>query len=258
MQVIVKQTQDGDKIFKLPVAIDIYHGATKQRHNVWVKNKVDTFYFTSFNKPELVNFDGDKILLCTKKENKTLDEYIHQYKYAGTYVDRREAIDFASKHLDDAKAVEFMKLALKDKYDGLRNFAISKLDLKKQNVKDAVEPILIDIATNDPKRTVKAGAIAKLGQYKKAEYASIFKAAINDSSYTVSGNALDALSDIDSAAAFNEAKRLSAEPSKGKLQSVITAIMIKSGDESSADAIFASFENIAFVSAKIQPVATNG
>jgi aminopeptidase N len=244
VQVIVKQTQDGDKIFKLPVAIDIYHGATKSRKNVWVKNKVDTFSFTSSSKPELVNFDGDKILLCTKKENKTLDEYIYQYKYAGTYVDRREAIDFASKHLDDAKAVDFMKLALKDKYEGLRNFAISKLDLKKQNLKDALEPILVDIAKNDPKRIVKAGAIAKLGQYKKAEYASLFKAAINDSSYTVSGNALDALSDIDSAAAFNEAKRLSAEPSKGKLQSVITAIMIKSGDESSADAIFASFEKL--------------
>ena len=244
VQVIVKQTQDGDKIFKLPVAIDIYHGTTKSRNNVWVKNKVDTFSFSSSSKPELVNFDGDKILLCTKKENKTLDEYIYQYKYAGTYVDRREAIDFASKHLDDTKAVDFMKLALKDKYAGLRNFAISKLDLKKQNVKDAVEPILVDIAKNDPKRIVKAGAITKLGQYKKAEYASLFKAAINDSSYTVSGNALDALSDIDSAAAFNEAKRLSVEPSKGKLQSVITAIMIKSGDESSADAIFASFEKL--------------
>lgn len=240
--VTVSQTQD--KIFKLPVAIDIYDGANKIRYNVWVKNKIDTFYFNASQKPDLVNFDGDKILLCTKKENKTLDEYIHQYKYAGNYVDRREAIDFASKHLDDAKAVEFMKLALKDKYEGLRNFAISKLDLKKQNVKDAVETELVDLAKNDPKRTVKAAAIAKLGQYKKPEYASIFKSAINDSSYTVSGNALDALSEVDSAAALSEAKRLFTQPNKGKLSSVITSVMIKSGDESSADAILTSFEKM--------------
>ncbi len=29
VQVIVKQTQAGDKVFKLPIAIDIYNGATK-------------------------------------------------------------------------------------------------------------------------------------------------------------------------------------------------------------------------------------
>src|SRR5205085_5647092 len=151
----------------------------------------------SSTKPDLINFDGDKILLCTKKENKTLDEYIHQYTYAGSYVDRREAIDFASRHQDDAKAVNFLKTALKDKYDGLRNFTLGRIDVKKENVKKEVEPILADLAKNDPKKTVRAAAIAKLGTYKNPEYASLFKAAINDSSYTVSGNALDALSGVD-------------------------------------------------------------
>ena len=109
--------------------------ANKTRYNVWDQDKTDTFYFNADKKPDLVNFDGDKILLCTKKENKTLDEYIYQYKYAGTYLDRREAIDFAAKHQDDEKAVKFLKMALKDKFDGLRNFAMSKLDLKKENVR---------------------------------------------------------------------------------------------------------------------------
>ena len=94
---------------------------------------------------------------------------------------------------------------------------LEKLDLKKDNVKQATEPILVDLAKNDPKRTVKAAAIAKLGQFKNPAYAGLFKTAVNDSSYTVSGNALEALSDIDSAAALNEAKRLAAAPAKGKL-----------------------------------------
>jgi hypothetical protein len=62
-----------------------------------VTNKVDSFVFDAGTKPDLVNFDGRKYLLAEKKENKTLDEYIYQYKYAGNYVDRREAIDFAAK-----------------------------------------------------------------------------------------------------------------------------------------------------------------
>ncbi len=242
VQVIVNQTQAGDKVFKLPVAIDVYNGANKTRYKVWAQNKSDTFSFADASKPDLVNFDGDKILLCTKKENKTLDEYIHQYKYAGSYVDRREAIDFASKHQDDAKAVAFLKTSLKDKYEGLRGFTLGRIDMKKDNVRKEVEPVLLDLARNDPKKTVKAAAIAKLGTYKKPEYATLFKAAVNDSSYTVSGNALQALSEIHSAGALTEAKRLAQQPAKGKLSSVITAIMIESGDESSAEMILKNFE----------------
>ncbi|HKB44845.1 MAG TPA: M1 family aminopeptidase [Chitinophagaceae bacterium] len=251
LQVIVNQTQTGDKIFKLPVAVDVYNGSNKTRYSVWVKNKADSFYFNAAKKPDLVNFDGDKILLAEKKENKTLDEYIFQYKYAGSYVDRREAIDFASKNQTDPKAIDFLKTALKDKYDGLRNFTISKLDLKNENVRQAVEPVLVDLAKNDPKRTVKANAISKLGQYKNPGYASIFKAAVNDSSYTVSGNALIALADVDSAAAFNEAKHLSTQPAKGKLTIAITSILVKSGDESSADMILTGFEKMPLSQNKI-------
>jgi aminopeptidase N len=250
-QVIITQTQP-DKVFKLPVAIDIYNGANKTRQRIWTQNKVDTFSFAVSSKPDLVNFDGDKILLCTKKENKTLDEYIHQYKYAATFLDRREAIDFASKNQSDAKAVALLKTAINDKYPGLRSFTIGRLDLKNENVKKEVENTLVEIAKNDPRRLVKAAAIAKLAQYNNPQYASLFKSAVNDSSYTVSGYALDALFDIDSVAGVTEAKRLSKMPAKGKLSSTITSIMIASGDESTAESILKNFEAMPVSEAKFE------
>jgi aminopeptidase N len=256
-RVIVNQTQP-DKVFKLPVAVDIYNGATKTRFQVWAKNKIDTFYLDAPQKPDLVNFDGDKILLCTKKENKTLEEYIHQYKYAGSYLDRREAIDFISKKQDDPKAVDFMKTALKDRYFGLRNFTISKLDLKKDAMKQAAEPVLADLAKNDPQRIVKAAAIGKLGQYENPAYAGLFKSAVNDSSYTVAGNALEALSGIDSVAALTEAKRLVTTSPKGKLSSTITSIIIQSGDESSADLILSQFEKMGLTQEKFNLLQSIG
>src|SRR5215211_1090845 len=70
-QVIVQQTQESNKIFKLPVAIDVYNGANRSRYNVWVQDKVDTFSFASSSKPSLVNFDAEKGLLAITKENKT-------------------------------------------------------------------------------------------------------------------------------------------------------------------------------------------
>jgi aminopeptidase N len=244
VQVIVNQQQDN--LFKLPVAIDVYNGTNKKRYNVWVQDKADTFSFASDTKPDLVNFDGDKVLLCTKKENKTLDEYIFQYSHAGNYVDRREAVDFASKHQDDPKAVALLKTALKDKFYGIRELALDRLDMKKENVKTEMESVLADLAKNDLKRLVKAAAIENLSAYQKPEYESLFKEAVNDSSYTVSGNALEALSEIDSTAAISEAKRLSTQPAKGKLASAITAVLIEAGDESSADMIFKSFEIMPF------------
>lgn len=238
VQVIVKQTQLGDKVFKLPIAIDIYNGATKQRNMVWAINRVDTFTFNyNGSRPDLINVDGDKVLLAEKKENKTLDNYLHQYKYAGTYLDRREAIDFASRNQDNPIAWEILKAGLKDKYFGLRGFALSKLNLKRDNIKKDAEPLILDIAKNDPKTIVKGAALGLLAEYKNPEYNSLLIKSVSDSSYAVAGNALEALSKVDKLKALEEAKKLANQKLKGKLADAFITAMVKSGDVSSFDMI---------------------
>lgn len=252
VDVIVKQTQKSGKLFKLPLDIDIYNGAEKVRHSVWAQNAADTFTFTYTKRPDLVNVDADKITLWNKKDNKTLDNYIHQYKYAGNYLDRREAIDFAGKNMSDPKAIELIKTALNDRYQGLRNLAISKVDLKKDAVKTAVEPILLSLAKTDKYSQVKASAISKLGDLKKPEYADVFKAAIKDSSYTVAGVALTALGKEDPAAAAAIAKEMADQPVKGNLQDAIMNEIVKSGDESMADKIIGGFAKMPLSQNKFQ------
>lgn len=256
VNVIIKQTQKSGKYFKLPLAVDIYDGANKVRYNVWAKNAVDTFTFDYTKRPDLINVDADKITLWTKKDNKTLDNYIHQYKYAGNYVDRREAIDFASKKLDDPKAVELIKTALTDKYQGLRNFAISKADLRKELVKTSFEPVLLNLVKSDKSSIVRASAIQKLGEYKKPDYIATFKAAVYDSSYTVAGNALTALGKADPALATALAKQMSDKPAKGNLQEAIMNEIVKSGDESMADKIIGDFAKMPMSQGKFQTLNT--
>lgn len=250
--VVVKQTQKTGKIFKLPFAIDVYNGAEKVRYNVWSNDAVDSFSFSYTKRPDLINVDGDKVMLWTKKDNKTLNNYIHQYKYAGNYVDRREAIDFASTKLNDPKAAELLKTALNDKYEGLRNFAISKVDLKKEAIKNSFESTLFDLSQKDKYATVRAAAIEKLGDYKKPEYIDLFKNAVNDSSYTVAGNALIALGKADAAVASAIAKKMSDKPAKGILQEAVMNEIVKSGDESMADKIIGDFAKMPLGQAKFQ------
>src|SRR5690606_16386957 len=241
--VIVKQLQKGNKVFRLPVKIDIYNGTTKTTHQVWVENRIDSFTFNYTKRPDLVNVDADKILLAEKQDNKTLENFIHQYKYAGNYVDRREAIEFAAEHQDEAAARDLMKLALNDPYYELRMQAINSLDMKNEEVMKMVESQLATLAKNDKYSVVRASAIRRLGDYMKTEYAELFRSATKDSSYSVAGAALGALAKIDSSAALEIAKQLSTQPAKGALKSAITAQIVKSGDLSMAEKIISDFEN---------------
>src|ERR1700744_2575003 len=206
VQVIVNQTQESGKIFKLPIAIDLYNGPAKERHKVWIEDKTDTFTFSYQNHPDLVNFDGDKVLLCEKTDNKTLDNYIFQYKYAGNYVETSEAIEYCIAHQDDAKAADLLKAALKDRFYRIRNLTLNKLDLKSETAQAAFEPIIAEMAAHDANRPVKAKAIEILGNFGNAKYKPLFVKATTDSSYTVAGRALEALTDLDSTAALDIAK----------------------------------------------------
>jgi aminopeptidase N len=252
VQVIVNQTQENGKVFRLPIAIDVYSGASKTRHKVWIEDKTDTFTFSYSSHPDLVNVDGDKILLCEKTDNKTLDNFIHQFKDAGLYLDRREAIDFCSKHQDDPKALELMKAGLKDPYYRIRNFTLSKLDMDRDAVKTAFEPLLAEMAAHDPSRVVKAAAIGLLDKFQKSGYEPLFTKATNDSSYTVAGSALEALLDIDSTAALKIAKQLQKAPAKGELSAAISIVLIKSGDESDFDVITNNFDNMPVTQSKFE------
>lgn len=255
VSVSIKQIPTGSTLFELPVAIDIYNGAKKVRHQVWIRDMDQTFTFSYDTKPDLVNVDGDKVLLCEKKDDKTLENFIHQYKYAGLYLDRREAIDACVQYGTRPEAVELLKTALKDKYHGLREYTISKIDLKNPALKQAVEPVIADLAKNDPKSTVRGAAIGLLSQYHNADYLPVFLSAINDSSYTVAGNALEALALLDESAAQVRADSIKKTPVKGKLAAVLLDILIKEGNENDFTIIAGNFEALPLGQEKFETLA---
>lgn len=247
-KVFIKQTQSGDKLFKLPVVIDLYNGSNKKRYTVWVENKTDTFSFAVSSKPDLINVDGDKILLIEKKDDKKIAEYIHQYTYAGKFLDRREAIEFASKNTKDAAAYGLLVKALDDPFYELRRLAINGLA---KATLDAGTITQIELMSKkDAHSLVKAAAIDALSKLKNDSYKDFFVKATKDSSYTVAGAALEALALLDGKLAFETANSLSKDVNKGRLLSAITNVIIKYGDETAFDFVANNFEQIPLSQAK--------
>lgn len=226
--VYLQQTQDG-QTFKLPMAIDIYAGGKMERHKVWMNDKADTLTFQSASKPDLVNVDGDKVLLAQKTDNKAPEEFYFQYFNAPLYLDRFEAINEAAGHQSDKGAQKVMIAALKDKYYGLRIKAIKALHMSDDNIHNAALPVLTSLAQTDENTLVRAAAITALGKLKASGNMDIFKQALNSQSYAVQGAALTAISLLDPPQALTLAKGFEKD-NKGALTQGLFAVYSTSGN----------------------------
>jgi aminopeptidase N len=239
--VFIKQTQAGDKIFKLPIDIDIYNGFVKKRTTVWMENKADTFTFNVTSKPDLINVDGDKYLLWEKKDNKTTPEFIHQYKYAKNFVDRREAIDYVSKHKAEPGAYGILKDGLNDPYYKLRN---RSLGLVANDTLDVATLTKIQVmATTDVNRTVRASAIDVLAKSNDKKYMPIYLKSVTDSSYSVAGAALEAITGIDEAKAISLLPLLQKD-AKGRLKEAVESVVILTKGDADFEEMHTNYTNV--------------
>lgn len=235
-EMIVEQTQKTDKIFTLPVAVDVYLNGKPTRYTVWLKNKQDTFYFNTPTTPDLINFDADRILLAEKTDNKTEANYIALWKYGKQFLDRREAIDaFAKKKMPE------LAKGLHDKFSGIRQYTISRLATSPYKSDKVVLEEMERIAKTDADKKTRAAAINFLGKAMDKKYQSLFESAISDSSYSVSGEALDALASLDPANAYSLAKKY-IDGAKGTLQNAIIDILIQQGSEVDFDYILDAYD----------------
>jgi len=219
-KVTIKQTQQG-MVFNLPIAIDIYAGGQKQRHQVVVKDAVQNFAFKTAVKPDLVNVDGDKILLAAKTDNKSIKEYAFQYANAPLYLDRLESIDVASKNQKDPEGVKIMLAALKDKYHGLRLSTMQKLDLSDPDVAKASLPAIQNMAVGDSNSRVKAQAITALAYFNNPADLPLFKKGLESNSYAVQGASLMALAQQQPQDAMVSAKAFEKNSKKALTEAIV-------------------------------------
>ncbi len=226
--VYITQKQDSNNIFKLPLDIDVYNGTNKKRYSVWATNKTDTFSFDVDSKPDWIDVDPDKLTLWQKKDNKTKEGFINEYKVGKTYVDRREAINYCGDHRAEPAAFALLKEALNDMHYTLRLRTLRKIA---DTTLDApIVAIVEKLAKTDANKLVRATAIDVLAKTKDAKFLPFYIASVKDSSYSVAGAALAAVESLDTAKAINLLPIVKKDI-KGRLKLVVASLeMLTKGD----------------------------
>jgi aminopeptidase N len=261
----IKQVQDFAKVslFKLPMYIDIYVNGKANRKKITVTKADETFTFDEPTKPDLINVDAEKQLLCIKNEIKTNEEWAYQYRHAPLYLDRCEGLTELSKHPQDTIAMNIIIQALNDKFWGLRADAIEALrNIPEGKEKDLKEK-LVKMAKGDEKSLVRAEALDYLIlKYKDADLESVYKNALNDRAYSVLGQGLSGLAKSNPQEGLKIAKQYENEKSMDILFAIASLYAENGTDENNGFFLksfdkFKGFAKIGFISQYISFLKSN-
>jgi aminopeptidase N len=247
-KIFIAQTQQG-QIFQLPIAVDVYLGDKKERHQVWLSKAIDTLTFKLPAQPNLVNVDAEKILLTKKTDHKTLTELAFQYRHAPLYMDRFEAFQAAVDQQSTGEGKQILLAALKDKYQGLRIRAIRAIKIDDKASTTASLPVVAGLAKTDPNYPVRAAALTLLGKTNLPLYKDLYVQSLTSPSYSVRGAALTALNAIAPEQAFKTAKELQLK-AEGPVSLAIVGVYATNGSDAEWPYVIAAFKK-ASVQAKV-------
>ena len=217
-------------IYYLPVNIDIYVDGKVETHQVIIDKITNAFTFNVSGKPDLVNFDSDKMLLCEKVDNHTtIEEWAYLYNNAPRYLDRYEAI-MKLANSTETIAVTTMTKALTDNYSYIRRVALRGIKKAAKANPEAIKEILLQLAKTDSDSKVRGDALTALSTYFKSNE-TVKEVLINgasETSYYVISSALEGLSIVSYEDAMKFAKTFETEKNKD-IKTAISSIYAEHG-----------------------------
>lgn len=230
----IQQLQDENQFpaFRIPMDIDIYADGKKERRRVWANKTIEDFSFPLPHKPDFVNVDAEKSLLCSKEEKMSVAERAFQYKNCPLYADRLEALKECANFASIPEASDVIIYALNDKNSDLRERAIGMTEKLSAEYKNTVKEKLAGLAKGDVKSSVRALAIKQLANnFSDDGLTSLYRESVNDKSYAVAGASLSALAKEDKKEGMKIAKQFETEKSMDMLLAVAQIYSAHGSDE---------------------------
>lgn len=245
VKMAVKQSQP-DKLFRLPMTVDVYAGGKTTSHKIWITEKEETFTFPAAEAPQLVNADAEHVLLAQISENKNMANYIYQLAHAPRYLDRQLAVNYLSEHQGEKQAQEALVAALNDPYYGIRRRVLNEADFEEnKSYRKLALPVVEKLAKSDPSNLVRAVALEKLAEKGSKTYLPLFQEALKANSYALMGAGLNGLYDADKKAALEFAKNFKDNDASGDL--ALTLVKIYSEEKEPAGLPFVAERAFAYL-----------
>lgn len=230
VKVSQKHSTDKPLTYQLPFRIDMHYDDIVVSENVTLTKRKQTFAFKALGrKPDLIDADGERVLLCEKSENKSITEYEFQYRKGTRYMQRREALDsLKGAQKNNAGVAALYKDALRDHSESIRALAVRNI-LVTEADRDGILPALQAMLETDSASHVRAAVLDKLGREKARKYEAVVEKALGDSSYLVASTALITLNKLDSLKAL-KAIRLFEKEKVFDMKNAVYIVVALSGD----------------------------
>jgi Aminopeptidase N len=229
----VEQIQSEETgLFSFPLTFKITQGRASKQFVFDIAKKKEVFYVKKINESDInrvnVDVDPDAVFVGEIIDHKPFFNHIITYNRANGYVDKVRALKELSKQQEIDSARFTLLSAINDTDEDIRYKALSWINWKRKENYVQTKEFLLNIAVNDPSATVRASAVNILGKQNDHTLKSIFINSCMDSSYSVAGEALQALYQLDSTEAYQQTIRLRND-ARGKLLNVVADIIANQG-----------------------------
>jgi aminopeptidase N len=234
LAVTVEQKQTSDVgLFQFPLAFKVTQGRLSKIYNFQIDKKKEVFYVKKIDidNPDRVdvNVDPEAIFIGEIIDHKPFFNHILTYNRATNYIEKVRSLKELSLLQNQNDSVRFTLLsAINDADDDIRLKALEWINWKNPDNLLKTKDILINIARNDNHAEVRSKAVEILSDTKSPELMNVYFDLVNDSSYTVAGEALQAIFRIIPEEAYRQCPRLEKD-ARGKLFSTISDIYASSG-----------------------------
>ncbi len=189
-KVVIRVRQKQEKVYRLPVKLDSWQGGTKTQQLLVIDQPDQVFEFAAAEKPDLVYFDPEHRLPAVIHHPKSTRELLFQWRQATSALAKLEAMTALESELDSEDVREAFEKALSDPFWRIRQQAVALYGNTAAGRQKA--GLIAALAVSDSSALVRAEAVVALSREKDGQYESLFRSALNDSSYAVVTAALDA------------------------------------------------------------------
>lgn len=196
-EITIVQNQDAAfaPLFRLPIDIDVYKNGTASRYRVWMTEAKQTFRLEGISaKPDWINVDADKVLLCNKYDQKTTQEFVLQFKQGKNLIDKLEALEHFSSLNEKELSSDVCTCiweGIKSQTPYLRKEALKLLNKLPSSYRADIKQTISNSILQDADVDVRIQAIRLSDQYlSKDELIPILREATKDKAWKVINAAL--------------------------------------------------------------------